>query len=154
MIQRQSQDLKLVYTSQLLLFTLPMLCCCLSFCLFCFVALVFGQVARLTESSPTRERTQAPSSRSMGALTTGPPGNFCCCLFFLIPLDLDKLAEIADLRKQWFPQEGLEKSSKLKTLLNSFHFLWSYCGMLHLAKGYKILWLKFLLKKTRLSSNS
>lgn len=64
-----------------------------------------------------------------------------------MPLDLDKLAEIADLRKQWFPQEGLEKSSKLKTLLNSFHFLWSYCGMLHLAKGYKILWLKFLFKK-------
>lgn len=64
-----------------------------------------------------------------------------------MPLDLYKLAEIVDLRKQRFPQEGLEKSSKLKTLLNSFHFLWSYCGMLHLAKGYKILWLKFKKKK-------
>lgn len=62
-------------------------------------------------------------------------------------LDLYKLAEIVDLRKQRFPQERLEKSSKLKTLLNSFHFLWSYCGMLHLAKGYKILWLKLKKKK-------
>ena len=31
--------------------------------------------------------------------------------------------------------------------LNSCHFLWSYCGMLHLAKGYKILWLKLKKKK-------
>ena len=58
-----------------------------------------------------------------------------------MPLDLDKLAEIVDLRKQRFSTGGIRE--KLKALLNAFHFLWSYCGMLHLAKGYKILWLKF-----------
>lgn len=98
-IQRQSQDLKLVYTSQLLFFTLPMLCCCFIFCLFCFVALVFGQVARLQNRHQPGSLTQAPSSRSMGAPTTDHQG-ISAAAYFLMPLDLDKLAEIADLRKQ------------------------------------------------------
>ena len=39
----------------------------------CFVALVFGQVARLTELSPTREQTQAPSFGSTRVVAPGPP---------------------------------------------------------------------------------
>lgn len=45
-----------------------------------------------------------------------PSVHICLCYtaayFLKTPLDFDKLAEVVDMRKQRFPQEGLGKSSK------------------------------------------